>query len=106
MAAFSIATLSLIGIPPASGFVSKWYLALGTMERGDPWLLGVLLTSSLMNAAYLGPIVYKAYFEKPIDPEYHGDTPALAFAHDRHTATRAATRRSRGPGSAVDGRFR
>lgn len=63
MAAFAVASLSLIGIPPASGFVSKWYLALGSVERGNVWLLGVLLVSSLLNAAYLGPIVYKAYFE-------------------------------------------
>lgn len=64
MAAFALASVSLVGIPPASGFVSKWYLALGSVERGSPWLLGVLLTSSLLNAAYLGPIVYKAYFEE------------------------------------------
>ena len=55
MAAFAIASLSLVGIPPASGFVSKWYLAVGTLQRGNPWLL---------NAAYLGPVVYKAYFEE------------------------------------------
>jgi multicomponent Na+:H+ antiporter subunit D len=64
MAAFTVASLSVVGIPPASGFVSKWYLAVGSLERGSPWLLGVLLTSSLLNAAYLGPVVYKAYFEE------------------------------------------
>src|SRR3989441_1494636 len=64
MAAFAIASLSLIGIPPASGFVSKWYLAVGSIERGSAWPVAVLLASSLLNAAYLGPIVYKAYFEK------------------------------------------
>jgi len=64
MAAFTIASLSLVGIPPFSGFVSKWYLALGSLERGNPWLLAVLLVSSLLTAAYLGPIVYKAYFEE------------------------------------------
>ena len=68
MAAFALASLSLVGIPPASGFVSKWYLALGAVDqRGSPWLLGVLLVSSLLNAAYLGPIVYKAYFEEAPD---------------------------------------
>jgi len=67
MAAFAIATLSLVGIPPASGFVSKWYLAIGSLQRGNPWLLGVMLTSSLLNAAYLGPVVYKAYFEEAPD---------------------------------------
>jgi len=67
MAAFAVASLSLVGIPPASGFVSKWYLTLGSVERGSTWLLGVLLASSLLNAAYLGPIVYKAYFEEAPD---------------------------------------
>ena len=74
MAAFALASLSLVGIPPASGFVSKWYLALGSLERasGGAWLLGVLLVSSLLNAAYLGPIVYKAYFEKAPDSDQDG----------------------------------
>jgi multicomponent Na+:H+ antiporter subunit D len=64
MAAFALASVSMVGIPPSSGFISKWYLALGSVERGSAWLLGVLLASSLLNAAYLGPIVYKAYFEE------------------------------------------
>jgi multicomponent Na+:H+ antiporter subunit D len=72
MAAFAIASLSLIGIPPSSGFVSKWYLTLASVERGNPWVLGVLLVSSLLNAAYLGPVVYKAYFEEPVH-DHHDD---------------------------------
>ena len=64
VAAFSLASWSLIGIPPASGFVSKWYLALGSVERGNPWMLVVVLSSSLLTAGYLGPVVYKAYFEE------------------------------------------
>ena len=71
MAAFAMATVSLIGIPPASGFVSKWYLAVGSVERGSLWTLGVLLVSSLLSAAYLVPIVYRAYFEKP-EEVHHG----------------------------------
>jgi multicomponent Na+:H+ antiporter subunit D len=71
MAAFTIASLSLVGIPPFSGFVSKWYLALGSLERGNPWLLAVLLSSSLLTAAYLGPIVYKAYFEEAKADGHH-----------------------------------
>jgi multicomponent Na+:H+ antiporter subunit D len=67
MAAFAVASLSLVGIPPASGFVSKWYLALGSVRRGSLLLLGVLLVSSLLNAAYLGPVVFKAYFEEAPD---------------------------------------
>jgi len=64
MAAFAIASLSIIGIPLTSGFVSKWYLALGTVQDHSPVLLAVILISSLLSAAYLGPIVYKAYFEE------------------------------------------
>jgi multicomponent Na+:H+ antiporter subunit D len=67
MAAFALATLSLVGIPPASGFVSKWYLAVGSLERGSVWALAVLLASSLLTAAYLVPIVYRAYFEDAPD---------------------------------------
>ena len=71
MAAFTLASLSLVGIPPFSGFVSKWYLAVGSLERGNYWLLAVLLASSLATAAYLGPIVYKAYFEEEKHDERH-----------------------------------
>ena len=69
MAAFAVASLSVVGIPGTSGFVSKWYLALGSVELHSFTLLGVLLSSSLLNAAYLGPVVYKAYFEKA--PQTH-----------------------------------
>ena len=66
MAAFALASLSVVGIPPTAGFVSKWYLALGTVDGDRLILLGVLLVSSLLNAIYLGSIVYKAYFEKEL----------------------------------------
>jgi multicomponent Na+:H+ antiporter subunit D len=71
MAAFTLATLSLVGIPPASGFISKWYLAVGSVERGNMWTLAVLLISSLLTAAYLIPIVYRAYFEESPDAAEH-----------------------------------
>jgi multicomponent Na+:H+ antiporter subunit D len=73
MAAFTLASLSLVGIPPFSGFVSKWYLALGSLERGNVWILAVLLASSLFTAGYLGPIVYKAYFEEAEDDGHHDE---------------------------------
>jgi len=62
MAAFTIATLSMIGIPPVSGFVTKWYLVIGSLERHSVSVLAVLLASSFLNAAYFVPIIYKAYF--------------------------------------------
>ena len=64
MGAFALSSLSIVGIPLTSGFISKWYLALGTVERHSLALLCVLLISSLLSAAYLGQILYKAYFEQ------------------------------------------
>jgi multicomponent Na+:H+ antiporter subunit D len=65
MAAFFIASLSIIGMPPCGGFVSKWYLVLGTLEAHQMPILFVLLFSSLLNAAYFMPIVYRAFFCRP-----------------------------------------
>ena len=63
---FTIASLSLIGIPPAAGFVSKWYLALGSLNSGIEvlnWLSPViLLVSALLTAAYLLPITISGFF--------------------------------------------
>jgi len=64
MAAFALATLSMIGIPPASGFITKWYLVIGSLERNSLVVLTVLLVSSFLNAAYFVPILYKAFFKK------------------------------------------
>lgn len=66
MWAFAIASLSLIGIPPTAGFVSKWYLAQGGLspEFGAWGLVGViiLMVSALLTAGYLLPIVHDAFF--------------------------------------------
>ena len=69
MAAFAIASLSIVGIPPTCGFISKWYLAFGAVQLESFAVLGVLLVSSILSAAYLGPIVYKAYFEEAPEPQ-------------------------------------
>jgi len=71
MAAFALSSLSIIGIPLTSGFVSKWYLALGAVDHHSLILLSVLLVSSLLSAAYLGQILYKAYFEVEKESPHH-----------------------------------
>jgi multicomponent Na+:H+ antiporter subunit D len=64
--AFSIAALGMIGVPPVAGFVSKWYLGLGALEAGMAgWIIPVLIISSLLNAAYFLPILYRAWFREP-----------------------------------------
>jgi multicomponent Na+:H+ antiporter subunit D len=62
MAAFTIAGLSLIGVPGTVGFVSKWYLALGAFEHGWWWLAGAIVLSSLIAVVYIGRIIEVAYF--------------------------------------------
>ena len=65
MAAFFIGALSIIGFPPCGGFISKWYLVLGSLEAHQMTILVVLLFSSFLNAAYFMPVVYKAFFCAP-----------------------------------------
>jgi len=62
MAAFAIATLSMVGVPPAGGFVSKWYLMVGATQAKEFWTLLVLATSALLNAFYFVPIVMNGFF--------------------------------------------
>lgn len=64
MLAFSIAALSMVGVPPFGAFFSKWFLALGAIESGK-WIFAIIiLLSSLLNAAYFFAILERAYFGK------------------------------------------
>jgi multicomponent Na+:H+ antiporter subunit D len=63
-AAFTIAAFGMIGVPPVAGFASKWHLGLGALESGQPWVIGILLTSTLLNAGYFLPILYAAWFQE------------------------------------------
>ncbi|MGY6706909.1 MAG: proton-conducting transporter transmembrane domain-containing protein [Rhizobiaceae bacterium] len=65
MLAFSIGALGMIGIPPLAGFVSKWYLGVGGIQAGYYWVILVLAGSSLLNAAYFLPLIYRAWFVAP-----------------------------------------
>lgn len=63
---YTIFSLALVGIPPTGGFISKWYLAEGSLETGIgvfSWLGPVvLLVSALLTAGYLLPITMKGFF--------------------------------------------
>jgi multicomponent K+:H+ antiporter subunit A len=67
MGAFSLAALGMIGVPPAAGFVTKWYLGVGALEVEAYWIIGVLALSSLLNAIYFLPIIYAAWFKPQTD---------------------------------------
>ena len=82
MAAFTVAALSMIGIPPAAGFFSKWYLLLGALEVANPWFVAVILGSSLLNAVYFFRVLENLY-AKPSAKEVtaeRNDAPPLMLA--------------------------
>lgn len=61
--AFTLGALGMIGIPPLAGFISKWYLGTGALHAGMHWVLPVLILSSLLNAAYFLPVIYRIWFK-------------------------------------------
>ena len=67
MTAFFLGSLCVIGLPPTGGFISKWYLLNGALDSSQQWAFFIFLISSLLNAAYFLPIVYRAFFALPSD---------------------------------------
>ena len=71
MVCFSIASLGLVGVPPLSGFYSKWFIASGALETSIGALkyiaCAVLLVSAILTAAYLLPIMIKGFFTKDVE---------------------------------------
>ncbi|OPL14957.1 MAG: hypothetical protein AVO34_00115 [Firmicutes bacterium ML8_F2] len=62
MGAFTVASFSMVGIPLFGGFISKYGLALGSLEADLPLLILVIILSGLLNATYYFPIIGQAYF--------------------------------------------
>ncbi len=78
--AFAVASLSMIGMPPVSGFVTKWYLANGALDIHNNILLVALLASTLLNAGYFVPVVYRAFFRPPapgVDHSHFKEAPLV-----------------------------
>ncbi len=65
MGAFTIGALSMIGLPPTGGFISKWFMVGAAATSDQTFVLAVIVVSTMLNAAYFVPIVYAAFFEAP-----------------------------------------
>lgn len=65
MTAFAVGAAGMCGIPPAAGFISKWFLALGTVQAGAYLFLGLLLVSSILDVIYFFPIVRRSFVKSP-----------------------------------------
>lgn len=72
MGAFAVGSIGLAGIPPINGFVSKWYLGLGSIQAESLIPLAVLVLSGILNAAYFFPIVHRAFFKNENNNELKG----------------------------------
>jgi len=77
MAAFSIGALSMIGVPPTGGFVSKWYILAGAFQDDNYVAIVTIMLSTVLNAAYFLPIVYAAWLMPETHPpkQDHGEAP-------------------------------
>lgn len=85
MGAFAVGAFSLIGIPPAIGVASKWYIVQGAFVADQAFVAGVLLISTLLNAAYFLPVVYVAFFRKEDNPGHgHGEQEEGDDEHHHH----------------------
>ena len=78
MAAFTIGALSMIGVPPTAGFVSKWYILAGAFQADNLLAIFTIIASTALNAAYFLPIVYMAWFaDEPAGAKAHGEAPLM-----------------------------
>ena len=65
MAAFAIAGIGLMGTPGTSGFISKWYLAIGAIDAGLYSVVFMIVASSLISVVYIGRITEVVWFREP-----------------------------------------
>lgn len=68
MLAFTIGAISMVGLPPAACFVSKWYIILGAVEIHQLFFMAVLLLSAMLNVGYFFPVIYTAFFKESNNP--------------------------------------
>ncbi|MEL6218379.1 MAG: proton-conducting transporter membrane subunit [Pseudomonadota bacterium] len=82
MIAFSIGALAMIGVPPTVTALSKWFMIQGDVLAGNWFAVGVVALSTMLNACYFLPIVYRAFWRAPPEPTEehpsHGEGPVAS----------------------------
>lgn len=79
MATFVVGGLAIVGVPGTAGFVSKWYLALGALDRGWWPLVFVIVATSLLAVVYIGRVVEVAWFREPSKLAREAKDPPLSM---------------------------
>ena len=78
MGAFTVGALSMIGVPPTGGFVSKWYILAGAFQAENLLVIFTIIASTVLNAAYFLPIIFMVWFAKEeVNNTEHGEAPIL-----------------------------
>jgi len=78
MGAFTVGALSMIGVPPTAGFVSKWYILAGSFQADNLLAIFTIIASTALNAAYFLPIIFMAWFaQEEAGSKDHGEAPPL-----------------------------
>ena len=76
MGAFAVGSLAMIGLPPTAPFLSKWFMLEGYLGAEHRFALAVILISTVLNAAYFLPIVWRAFWRPvPAGSHPHGEGP-------------------------------
>jgi multicomponent Na+:H+ antiporter subunit D len=74
--AFTIGALSMIGVPPTAGFVSKWYILAGAFETDNFYAIFTIIASTVLNAAYFLPLIFAMWFGRELEGgKDHGEAP-------------------------------
>ncbi|WEK52706.1 MAG: proton-conducting transporter membrane subunit [Candidatus Kaistia colombiensis] len=68
MGAFAIGALSMIGLPPTAGFLGKWFILDAATGATNWFAVGVILVSTVLNAAYFLPILMRAFLRPAEGP--------------------------------------
>lgn len=69
MAGFTIAAVSMVGLPPTAGFVSKWYLVAGAVDTGR-WVVAALIVgASVLTLLYFLRVLELVWFRPPLDAD-------------------------------------
>ena len=77
VSAFAIGALGMIGLPPTAGFLGKWFILNGAMQTANWLAVSVIVVSTMLNAGYFLPILYRAFLLPEPDASPH------AHEHDR-----------------------
>lgn len=79
-AAFMLSALSVMGIPPFSGFFAKYLVISGAVEAGQPLLAAVFILGAVMTVLYLLRLFRMVFLGKCAFPDVRESSPAMLGA--------------------------